>query len=360
MKRALAALAALSVTALGGQYAFADQIPGSTTVVAAWQIGAYDDGGRFSHCAMSTPYVSGITMYFSVSGNFSWRVGWSHKAWNFTKGQGVDLALFVDGAGPFNLHAVAVTKDLAIAELPTKAAVFDLMRKGYRMTVQAVGNTYAFNLDGTFAALTETLACASRYSGVAAAPLSPPPPPPPPAPMVPRTLPTNGVVGEITADQRLEATKLVANIFAQGDMTGFRILSAKEMAELDNEAISRAHVAWRADGILGTLRILPATKNKIPLSDFSAAIISDDAKACKGKFASGSTPDDKSPSVLRLFTACSEGGKTYEYRYTVLPVGDGTHYLFATGGIADPDNSGSRVAKVESALRQAVYDVMKK
>ena len=54
------------------------------------------------------------------------------------------------------------------------------------------------------------------------------------------------------------------------------------------------------------------------------------------------------PSVP-LSHACCEGGKTYEYRCTVLPVGDGAHYLFATGGIADPDSSGSRVAKVESS-----------
>jgi hypothetical protein len=69
MKRALIALA-LSVTAFAGQSAFADQIPGSQTNVANWSVGAYAKEGKFSHCAMSATYNSGITMLYSVSGNY--------------------------------------------------------------------------------------------------------------------------------------------------------------------------------------------------------------------------------------------------------------------------------------------------
>jgi hypothetical protein len=345
---------------LSVQVARADVIPGSVTDVAGWRVGAYDDKkGSFSHCAMSSAYRSGITMLFSVSGDFSWRVGWTHPSWRFTKGQSVELVLFVDDVGPFNLRADAVTEKLALAELPAKATVFDLMRKGNRMSVRALGNTYAFRLDGTYAALTEILACARRHAAVAG---SGPAPgsraTPPPAPMMPRTAQTPPQQSDgVTAEQRLEATKVVANILAQGDMTNFRILSAKEIAELDNAYISQSHVAWKADGIVGTLRILPGGR-KISLSSMNSAILSDDAKHCKGKFASGSTPDEKSPSVLRLFTACEEGGKVYEFRYTVVPAGDGTSYLFATAGTADRE-SGDRIAKVEAALRQAVYEVLK-
>jgi len=335
----------------------AEIIPGSSGNVAGWRIGAYEDKqGRFSHCAMSSPYRSGITMIFSVSGDYSWRVGWTHDSWRFTKGQSVDLVLYVDDVGPFNLRADAVTEKLALAELPAKGTVFDLMRKGNRMSVRAQGNTYAFSLDGTYAGLTEVLACASRYATVAS---SQPTPAGPPAPMMPRstTGPSPSRSPGVSAEQRLEATKLVANILAQGDMTNFRILTAKEIAELDSEYVSQAHVVWKAEGILGTLRILPVGK-KVSLSDMNSAIISDDAKACKGQFASGSTPDEKSSSVLRLFTACEEGGKLFEFRYTVVPAGDGTYYLFATAGTASKETA-NRVAKTETALRQAVYEVLK-
>ncbi len=370
--RALASFTLASMALLlGATAARADLIPGSLANVAGWRIGAYDDKqGRFSHCAMSSAYRSGITMIFSVSGDYSWRVGWTHESWNFTRGQSVDLVLFVDDVGPFNLRALAATERMALAELPARGTVFDLMRKGNRMSVRALGNSYAFSLDGTYAGLTEVLACASRYSAVAGtrpAPVAPSAspsassmgPPAAPAPMLPRTAPAAAPKPPaVTAEQRLEATKVVANILAQGDMTNFRILTAKEIAELDSDYVTQSHVAWKADGILGTLRILPAGGKKLTLSDMNPAIISDDARNCKGQFASGSTPDEKSPAVLRLFTACEEGGKLYEFRYTVVPVGDGTYYLFATAGTAERD-SGNRVAKIETALRQAVYEVLK-
>ncbi len=363
MKRmfALASMALL----LCAHAARADIIPGSSANVAGWRIGAYDDKqGHFSHCAMSSPYRSGITMIFSVSGDFSWRVGWTHDSWRFTKGQSVDLVLYVDDVGPFNLRANAATEKLALAELPAKGTVFDLMRKGNRMSVRAQGNTYAFSLDGTYAGLTEVLACAGRYTAVASTQPAPAPvPTAPPAPMMPRTAPAAPQKSAgVTAEQRLEATKVVANILAQGEMTNFRILTAKDIAELDSEYVTQSHVAWKADGILGTLRILPVGK-KVSLSDMNSAIISDDARACKGQFASGSTPDEKSSAVLRLFTACEEGGKLFEFRYTVVPVGDGTYYLFATAGTASRETGSSgtanRVAKIETALRQAVYEVLK-
>jgi hypothetical protein len=100
MKQILIGLA-LGAIALLGQSAFADQIPGSQTRVANWSVGAYDSDGKFSHCAMSTAYNSGITMLYSVSGNYTWRVGWAHQSWNFSKDQSVDIAVFVDSAGRF-------------------------------------------------------------------------------------------------------------------------------------------------------------------------------------------------------------------------------------------------------------------
>lgn len=163
MKRALAI--ALVAVCLWQTPAKADLIPGSRATIGGWSLSAHDRAGKFSHCAISAPYKSGIRMLFSVSGNQSWRVGWTHESWRFTKGQSVDLTLLVDNAGPFPLKAVAATENLALAELPAREELFDVMRKGNRMTVRAMGNTYAFNLDGTYAALSEVLNCTARYGG---------------------------------------------------------------------------------------------------------------------------------------------------------------------------------------------------
>lgn len=357
--RALAFVAALFGISLVGTFAplaNAENIRGSNTNVAGWAIGAYTDDstGEFSHCAMSAPYKSGITMYFSVSGNYTWRVGWSHAAWQFNKGQTVGIDVYVDDRGPYSLRAVAIGKDMALAELPPKSSVFDVMRKGYRMTVYAAGNKYAFNLDGTYAALTEILSCADRYSSVASTPpasSSPPPSLVPRAPSSPRST-------AVTAEQRLEATKAVANILAQGDMTGFKLLTAREIADLRSEYLSKSDVVWRADGVVGTLRIIPKTSG-VSAKDIATAVVADDLKACKGQTVSGSTKDERNSAIVRMFTGCQDGKETFEFRYIVVPVDDGTFYLFATAAKSASGKS-NEAAKAEVLLREAVYDVLQK
>jgi hypothetical protein len=268
--------------------------------------------------------------------------------------------VFVDSAGPYYLKATALSKDVAVAELPAQGAAFDVMRKGYLMTVHAVGNTYKFNLDGTYAALTEIVNCASRYSG-AVANAAPPAPmvPPNAAPMVPRTPSPSPSADTATAEQRLEATKVVANILAQGEMTGFRILTSREVAELKDDYFSRADVVWRADGVVGTLKIVPKSAG-LDARKMATSVVAEDVKTCKGQFVSGSLKDDKNPEVVRMFTGCQEGKENFDLRYTVVPVESGSYYLFATIAKSDTGERHSGAEKAETLLRQAVYDVMKR
>lgn len=339
---------------LGVQAAWADLIPGSKNNIAGWDIGAYTRGDRFSHCAMSTLYRSGITMVFSVSGDYTWRVGWAHDSWSFSKGQSVPVDIFVDNIGPITLRANAVNDKLALAELPPKAALFDLIRRGNRMTVRAGGANYAFNLDGTYAALTETLACAERYEAIAS---SSPKTPMPKQQSAPPPQPERNARGS-TAEERLEATKIVANILSRGELSNFRILTTREIAELKSSYLSSSDVVWRADGIIGTLRIVASSVNATA-RQIAAAVVSDDTKNCKGQSVSGSTKDEKNPEVVRVFTGCQDGGEAYQFYYTVVPLDDGAFYLFATASKVGPGGK-SEGAKVEALLRDAVFDVMGK
>lgn len=339
---------------LGAQAAWADLIAGSKNNISGWDIGAYTRGDKFSHCAMSTLYRSGITMVFSVSGDYTWRVGWAHDSWSFSKGQSVPVDIYVDNIGPITLRANAVTDKLALAELPPKAALFDLIRRGNRMTVRAGGTNYAFNLDGTYAALTVTLQCAERYEAVASSsPRSPIPrpqqqtaPPPPPE---------RNARGS-TAEERLEATKIVANILSHGELSNFRILTAREIAEMKSSYLSSSDVVWRAAGVIGTLRIIASSVNATA-RQIAGAVVSDDTKNCKGQSISGSTKDEKNPEVVRVFTGCQDGNEAYQFYYTVVPMDDGSFYLFATASKAGSGGK-SEGAKVEAMLRDAVFDVM--
>lgn len=330
-----------------------DEIPGSVSSVAGWRLGAYAEGGKFSHCSISMPYRSGIMMLFAVSNDFTWRVAWTHQTWNFTIGQSVGLQMYFDGASPYNVTAIAKTKNLAMAELPSNAAIFDAFRKGYQLIVYAQGNKYGFNLDGTYAALTEVLECTRRFTGVR------PAAPPPPIASISQPAKPPPLTGA-TAEQRIEATAIVANILGQGELSNFRILTQRQRKELDADGVFATwDVIWQAEDIIGTLRIVP--KGIVSsASEIATAMIAGDSKNCKGKFASASMPDENSSKVVRLFTGCDDKSGTFEYRYTVVPLDDGSHYLFATIGKSKGSERSTSITKVDALLRSAVHEVLRK
>jgi len=344
-------LTALLALLLLSTSATAQVIQGTQRNVLGWQLAAYERTNiGFTHCGMYVGYRSGIFMHFSIFKNYGWQVGWSHSSWNLTPGQQVNIALFVDGAGPTNLTAIARNQTFATADLPATAGVFDLMRKGFQMTVLAQGNQYQFNLDGTYAALTELVSCVNRFVQPAR----------PPAPIVGAANSPQTSIPSLTAEQRLKATTLVANLLSQGDLAGYRILSAKDVEELKIPELATWHVAWRAEDVFGVMKIIPASAAQ-SASTISTALISDDSRGCgAGKFASGTNPDDKSPGTVRSFTACKTDKLSYEIHYIIVPRDDGGFYLFGTFGRSPSGNQATNnVDHVDGLLRAAVFGVLK-
>jgi hypothetical protein len=161
----------------------------------------------------------------------------------------------------------------------------------------------------------------------------------------------------LTADERLEATTLVANLLSQGDLTGYRILSAKEVQEIA-PGLSNWHVVWRADNVLGTMKIIPKSAAD-SVSAISSAMIASDSRGCKGQFASGTTPDDKSKGTTRLFVACKSDKLSWETHYIIVPRDSGGFYLFGTFGEAQSADAAQSVDHADGLLRAAVFQVLK-
>src|SRR5262245_54344210 len=71
------------------------------TNVHGWIVGAYSDNrtGRFSHCATSVPFRSGISLFFHLSSNYRWTMGLANAQWRLTPGQAFNLTYYIDG-GP--------------------------------------------------------------------------------------------------------------------------------------------------------------------------------------------------------------------------------------------------------------------
>lgn len=336
----------------------AEMLPGTGFVLGNWRGGAYEINKRFTHCAMSAGYVSGITMFFSVSDNWTWRVQWHHRSWRLTPGQSVPITYQIDSYPPRSLTAHAIEGQLARAELPREADVFEQFRRGYMLTVVAEGQRYQFKLDGTYAALTQLGNCVKAHREIAS--LNPPPSP---APESPRTTDNPPAVRKAwpraTADQRLEATKVVANIMARSDLGDFRILPDSEVKALDNEFLNSADVVWQTTGLLGLLRIVP--KGLVDgADDIASEILAGDSKSCKGTFASGFVTDDVDGAAKRMFTACETSLAGIMLRYTIVPAADGSHYVFITTGRRGEQANREVIDKGEASLRKAVHEVMRR
>jgi hypothetical protein len=140
---------------------------------------------------------------------------------------------------------------------------------------------------------------------------------------------------------------------SQGDLTGYQILSAKDVQELNIPELATWHVVWRAEDVLGVMRIVSA-------STISTAMISDDSRGCsQGKFASGTNPDDKSPGTVRTFTACKTGKVSWETHYIIVPRDEGGFYLFGTVGRSPNSDPATAVNHADGLLRAAVFEVLK-
>src|SRR5262249_51198652 len=75
--------------------------------VGSWFAGAYssDETKRFSHCAGSAPYVSGIVMLFSINRNYQWSVGFLSEKFNLPPQESIKVGISIDYAPPTTVTA---------------------------------------------------------------------------------------------------------------------------------------------------------------------------------------------------------------------------------------------------------------
>jgi hypothetical protein len=68
--------------------------------VGSWDSGAYSDDSlrnKFSHCAGSASYKSGVIVTLIINRQYKWGVAFANPAWKLTPGANIDLAYVVDG-----------------------------------------------------------------------------------------------------------------------------------------------------------------------------------------------------------------------------------------------------------------------
>jgi hypothetical protein len=302
--------------------AFADNVKISSFSSGNWTGGAYvdRDSRKFSYCGIGASYRSGIAIHFAVDGDFDWRIGFGSPELGLVPGRNYDVAYTIDGSAASRLTGIARSRELLIVELPSRSELFDRFRSGLMLSVLIQGRVHQFKLTGTSRALAALLECA-RDNGVgtsvATVPRSADPPNPP------------AVTHEVSAQDRLEAVRFVANVLARAELRDFRFMTEDDLADKRwPEIVRKSDVAWISKEELGFLHIFRT--NVISIDDGIAAAIASDAKACNGDFASGKRAPEPGTELKRAFTACRDPQKPFAVEYIFVPRRNGLAYRFAT------------------------------
>lgn len=298
-------------------------------VYGTWKGGIYinDKTGEFSHCAVSANYKSGITLLFSVTRTTNWQVGFSKKSWKLKVGNKFNVRYQVDRHKVFRGTARAATKKLAIIKLPATAQLFNQMRRGRVLLVKAGDDLLKFNLTGTKKMLSRLLRCAKRNKHL----------------VVNRSLSSNSTgSGDdnpfssgsnttkaqnpppakrrvISAAHRQEAHEWFRNTLANNlasSGVAHRVVKNEGKAK---RLYKKYAIVWRVGnrtGIVGSLRII-STRQPSALSN---RVLANEARICKGDFASKFLKDDvvSSNPIVRLMTSCNlSGGKQWNAYYAL-------------------------------------------
>jgi hypothetical protein len=362
-----------------------------TYKVANWNLGAYTNNstGRFSHCAASARYRNGLTLIFSVTESLDWGISFLNPEWNLREGRVLDIEYRIDNGNTQNASARAVNPRQIVAKLPDSAGLFNQFRYGYRLVVSINdGRPVPFDLRDTNAMLTEVLRCANKYKGYAdrsgnrtgeldrdgprgenrsqpqsgfasgssrrdddlndrMARLPERNNDTPPLERQPPQTPQNTPAIGPTPDSRAEATALATDILRRANFE-FEFQKPEQLTE----SLKKYDAVWRADGVLGTLRIVLGSQ----IDKMRGELIADDASSCKGKFASGALPAMSGSQSQTIFTSC-EGQNNWSVYYIAVPRRKGGIYLL---GVAGTGEAATRIQSVANAYRTVALEVLEK
>jgi hypothetical protein len=295
--------------------------PYGSISVGNWKGGAYTDDstGDFSACVAVANYQSGINLHVVVGGNFNWSLGVSHNAWHLNPGEAFPIVLTFDGQAPFNVSGRVVGANLVIVPMPDDSALIAQFRKAKAMSAFAQGQLFQFALNGTAAVLPTLVNCVNktRQFGVAnAGDFSIKAAPKAVAAVVPPSPPVGGSLKvappqALSADMQIEAIELASNFILKTSLRNPHVLSRADTPI----AIAASGAAWKSDEAIGFVRIVPPSEG-IKGLDVASAVVVNDARDCKGKFASGRTSElVDSDVVFRGFSSCddTDGARLSQY-----------------------------------------------
>jgi hypothetical protein len=312
--------------------------PYGSISAAGWSGGAFTDDktGQFSNCIASASYKSGIVFTVLVNKSYSWALAFSHPSWTLAPGQKFPIVLSFDGRNTFNVDGIGATGAMVIVRMPDDSALIKSFRAARTMSAFAQGNLFQFSLNGTSVLIPALATCVKTINagGIAAAtnftaglPANPTPKlvgpttPPTTASSLEPARPQEG-----SAELQLEAMQLASNFILKATSLSHPALVSRSETPV---ALVSTGAAWKADNATGFVRIIPPQPNVAGL-DVAAAIVGNDAKDCKGKFASARNSElIDSEVVFRGMSSCDDSEKSGLGEYFIFPRKAGGFIMFS-------------------------------
>ena len=311
--------------------------PISVVNVGNWHGGSYTNNstGVFDHCAVSAVYVSNILFTVSVSGDYSWRFGFTDNAWHMTVGQNIPVDLTFDGRGPYRVFAKAIESNFVIVEMPPTSEIVSRFRNALQMNAFTNGQLFGFSLKDTSIMLPALVKCVKDNAAFAAAPG----PASAPLAIAPPVVASSPAIAANpnpppASDLHDEAMELATNFILGARLDNPRVVKRSETPV----QYASYGADWTATGALGSVRVIAGTADTKGI-DVAAGVVAADAKECKGKFASARSSDMvDSEVVFRGFSSCEDSAGVRSVEYFIVPRKKGGFVLFSIVGVPSDAN----------------------
>ena len=285
--------------------------------VQSWSGSAFvnDKTRQFEYCSAASKNESGMTMSYSVDRQWAWKLAFSSPNWGFAAGHAFNVTLKI-GEEEYRSQRALVTGERNFEmQVGDPIALFERLRTGRNLRVQAGGLSLVFDLVDSDEAIYALVRCVVQQMPRRQTPKVP-------ATASARPLPLTPTTG---GDARSEAQALAREILTQLAVADYRFIAPSELP-----FAYRPDAAWKKGPIVGTVSILPAER-ATTADTLANEILGSSSQACRDRFfliAASETIDQVQAS--RVFTLCrSPQGPITSY-YLAVPRSEGGFYLVAS------------------------------
>lgn len=328
-----------------------------------WAGRAYpSNGGPFTHCTIDADYENGINLTFYVTRDYRFGIYLFSAAWSLTKGDSYDVAYAVDGGRRTAARATAINNTGVVIDLSAVRGIFDRLKAGAVLLIEAAGGSFRFDLGGTSAALERLLVCVNRNvqvagrspgggsaggagQGRATGPAE--------QPRQRRETPERRAEGAprgpvpASAEERARAAAFVEQLLLRAELYSFEILTGERVPP----DLRRYDVVWQGYHVIGLLDILPAGRYR-SIDQAAGETVDANRRACRGKLDSQDRVLrlDDGRTLVQVAIACIAGHDDVHMDYTLVPLAAGAYYRIAHLSGDDPEAGRAANERIGRAL----------